>query len=130
MSWTAPLSLVAQNLLSALIARREVLGISQRALAKRLGCTQRQVWNWENGRGQPTLGWLILWGRALDMHFRPVVVDHNRRAPPKWRKPAPVRSIDKDRFAEAMRGKSYGDRSLYRSRKMRLPDAATAMAAE
>lgn len=37
-------------------AARQIAGITQQELAKVLSVSETTVWNWENGRSEPTIG--------------------------------------------------------------------------
>jgi transcriptional regulator with XRE-family HTH domain len=47
--------------------RRQLLGITQRDLAARLGITQTQVWQYEKGAVEPGLARFMAIARALDV---------------------------------------------------------------
>lgn len=69
----APVSLLCGNIISGLVARRHALGWSQRDLGNILGTARQNIGAWERGEDAPTLGSLLRWARALDMHVRIIV---------------------------------------------------------
>lgn len=58
------------NLCARLRARRRELGITQRALAQRLGLNNSYLSNWENGTYAPQLASLLAWAEALGWSVR------------------------------------------------------------
>lgn len=75
----APVSLVASNLVSSLVARRHVMGLTQADVAGMIGVGRTEVGAWEQRRRSPTLGSLLRWARALDLHVRLLPFDGRKR---------------------------------------------------
>lgn len=68
------LGLVVQNIISGLVARRMALGISQKALAERMGVRRSHLAGLERGYRSPTLPMLILWTRELGQMVRVITL--------------------------------------------------------
>lgn len=61
-----PLSVEHQDIVNTLRVRREVLGLTQRAVAGQMGIHPRNLCRLEKGDSTPHLGTLIQWARVLD----------------------------------------------------------------
>jgi len=71
---SAPLSLVCENLISTLVARREYLGMTQREVGMAMGfpeaSAQARMADLERGAYAPTLGTLVTWAKVLGLFVR------------------------------------------------------------
>lgn len=74
-----PVSLVAGNIISGLVARRYRLRLSQRDVARMIGCAHSEINEWETGKHSPSFASLLRWARALDLHFRLLPYEDRRR---------------------------------------------------
>lgn len=63
-------------LVAALRARRQVLGLSQYAVADRIGVHHYLVGWWECGRRTPNMFMAMAWAEALDCRLLLLLIDH------------------------------------------------------